>query len=65
MPTIRSEDIYFADHYNDVYNTYFLKLLAWQSGETFGIYWCIWNGKIHHMSDLELDPEEGFFSYFA
>ena len=28
MPTIRSEDIYFADHYNDVYNTYFLKLLA-------------------------------------
>ena len=61
MPTIRFEDIYFADHYNYIYCSYFLifcsslhNVTNWENFRHMMVYV---NGTIQHMSDLESDPE--------
>ena len=66
-PTIRFGDIYFADHYNYIYYSYFLYLSAQRDklGKLSGYASVCETATIHHMSDLESDPEEVFFSYFA
>ena len=67
MPTITFEDIYFADHYNYVYYSYFLYLFAQHDklGKLSAYAGVCETAMVHHMSDLESEPEEGFFSYFS
>ena len=62
-PTIRFGGIYFADHYNYIYYSYFLYLSAQRDklGKLSGYASVCETATIHHMSDLESDPEEVFF----